>query len=142
MVPRAKTQFSCPSPFVSLWWHWQIHSAKQPILIPCWNLFVFPGKGELFLLRLWRWKNQKNLIHLGFHLFNTLVQNILNAHFSKRIGSDLFHRRENMELNQKVKWDWYKPQTKIMMLKDVILFFLRVSLTKDDMVKPLSLSDS
>ena len=91
MVPRAKTQFSCPSPFVSLWWHWQIHSAKQPILIPCWNLFVFPGKGELFLLRLWRWKNQKNLLHLGFHLFNTLVQNILNARVSKRIGSDLFH---------------------------------------------------
>lgn len=107
----SKVQNSVFLPFticLSIWWHWQVHSVKQLILIPFWNLLIFPGKGELFeistfLIRLWRWKNQKNLTHLGFCLFNIFDQNILNAYFSIRIGQHLIYFIGILQVNT---WAW------------------------------------
>lgn len=61
--------------------------------------------------------------------------------FPKELDLIYFIEERTWNSTQKVKWDWYKPQTKIMMLR-CHSFLFKVSLTKDDMVKLLSLSDS
>lgn len=122
---------------------WQVHNTKKPIPIPFWNLLIFLGKWVAF----WNLQasskslamkesREKTLAHLGFHLFHTLNQNILNSPFFHKnlstldpFPSHLLSECVSVELERRLTSE-NGVSHKHTMLKDVPPFSPTVSPTR------------